>query len=228
MGRLSIASFLAHGNPFHLYCYEPIEDAPDGTVVCDANDILPRDQVFSYQSGFGKGSVSGGSNFFRYKLLLERGGWWVDTDVICLQPFDFPSEHVLASEVEAAASGAVVAASCVIKQPANSPLMRYAWRKCRQKDPNRLQWGEVGPRLLFDSIQALGYEDYLQAPAVFNPIPHYRWNVLIEPQPAWSPGPETHAVHLWHQMWRSNGANPDALFPEGCLYEQFKRRYLGS
>src|SRR5262245_50707816 len=92
MGRLGLASFLANGHEFHLYCYDRISDVPKGAVIRDASEILPRDQAFAYQTGFGQGSHSGGSNFFRYKLLLERGGWWVDTDVVCLQRFDFANE----------------------------------------------------------------------------------------------------------------------------------------
>ncbi len=35
------------------------------------------------------------ANFFRYKLLLEKGGWFVDSDTICMRPFDFDNEYVL-------------------------------------------------------------------------------------------------------------------------------------
>ncbi len=226
MGRLSLASFLANGHEFHLYSYEPVDGVPRGTVLRDANEILPSDRVFAYRSGFGRGSYSGGSNFFRYKLLLDRGGWWTDTDVVCLQAFKFPSEHVLAAEHADPAVGRIVAASCVIKQPPGSPLMRWAWRKCRQKDPESLQWGEVGPRLLLESIQTLGCEDDMRLPAVFNPIPHFAWSKFIEPEPAVTFGPDVHAAHLWHQMWRAGGVDPDGRFPEGSLYERFKRQYL--
>src|SRR5262249_54280435 len=44
-----------------------------------------QDKVFVYQAeGFGKGSPSAFSNYFRYKLLAEKGGWWIDTDVVRL------------------------------------------------------------------------------------------------------------------------------------------------
>src|SRR5690606_9502875 len=72
---LSLQSFIAHGHEYHLYVYDPIENAPEGVVLCDASKILPRQSVFTYQKGFGKGSYSAFSNLFRYKLLLEHGGW---------------------------------------------------------------------------------------------------------------------------------------------------------
>src|SRR5215213_329764 len=93
MEQLSIQSFLRHGHELHLYTYGDVEGVPRGTVLRDANEILPRERIFVYRDF---PSVSGFSNFFRYKLLLERGGWWVDADMVCVRPFDFDSPHVFA------------------------------------------------------------------------------------------------------------------------------------
>src|SRR6187549_2184730 len=92
--QLSIRSFLAHGHQYHLYAYGDLQGAPEGAVVIDAATILPAESIFYYQHGFGQGSVSAFSNLFRYKLICERGGWWVDTDVVCLKPFEFDVPYV--------------------------------------------------------------------------------------------------------------------------------------
>ena len=47
--------------------------------------------VFLYKRGEGAGGVAGFSDLFRFQLLHEYGGWWVDTDVICLSKRDRPS-----------------------------------------------------------------------------------------------------------------------------------------
>src|SRR6266576_4985185 len=96
MEQLSIDSFMRNGHEYHLYIYDEPKNVPVGAVIKDANEILPAASVFQYKQ---YPSYSGFSNFFRYKLLLERGGWWVDTDVICLRAFDFPETQVFASEV---------------------------------------------------------------------------------------------------------------------------------
>src|SRR5271163_1370072 len=111
MERLSIASFLANGHEYHLYVYEEIENAPKGTVLKAANEILPESMIFQYRS---HPSHAGFSNFFRYKLLLSRGGWWVDTDVVCLKPFAFEDPHVFASE---RVGGHEVPTTAVLKAP---------------------------------------------------------------------------------------------------------------
>ena len=98
--RLSIASFLANGHPVHLYAYEAIEGVPHGTTIRDGNEILPAASIFTYPDGFGRGSPAAFANLFRYKLLLEHGGTWADTDMVCVQPLDFlaSSPYVFASQ----------------------------------------------------------------------------------------------------------------------------------
>src|SRR4051794_38380380 len=98
MEQLSIASFLHNGHEYHLYVYDAVKNVPAGTVIDDANEILPASRIFQYKH---QASYAGFANFFRYKLLLDRGGWWVDTDVICLKHFDFADEYVFATEADA-------------------------------------------------------------------------------------------------------------------------------
>lgn len=63
--------------------------------------------------GIRQGSYSAFSNQFRYTLLYDKGGWWVDTDVVCLRRFDFDDDFVFATE--RTPDHATTAASCVIK-----------------------------------------------------------------------------------------------------------------
>src|ERR1700686_5215359 len=94
--QLSIASFLQNGHEYHLYVYDLPKHVPVGTVVRNANEILPSSSIFQYRE---YQSYAGFANFFRYKLLLERGGWWVDSDTVCPKQFNFPEEHVFATEI---------------------------------------------------------------------------------------------------------------------------------
>ena len=91
MEQLSIASFLQNGHEYHLYVYDAVRNVPARAVIKDANEVLPASRIFQYKD---QASYAGFANFFRYKLLLEHGGWWVDTDVICLKAFDFGLGHL--------------------------------------------------------------------------------------------------------------------------------------
>ena len=148
MEQLSISSFLLNGHDYHLYVYDDVKYIPAGTVVMDASEILPSSSIFQYKH---RPSYAGFANFFRYKLLLERGGWWADTDTICLKPFDFPDEYVFSTEINH--RGREVVNNGVIKAPAGSVVMAYAWDVCQTKNPARLVWGETGPRLMAKAVK---------------------------------------------------------------------------
>lgn len=216
MERLCIESFLRNGHEFHLYTYDQVDGIPAGAQVRDGREILPAERIFFYRE---HNSVSGFSNFFRYKLLLERGGWWVDTDMVCLAPFDFAGDYVFGSEW----SKGVPHVNCgAIRAPAGSEAMAFAWDVCNAKDPAALRWGETGPRLMAEVVERFGLQARVRAPDVFCPIGYMEWRELLDPRPPALP-PQAVGVHLWNEMWRREGVDKDASFDPGCLYEQLKR-----
>lgn len=220
--QLVIRSFLANGHDFHLYVYEPVAGIPEGATVLDAGCILPSSRIFRYT---GNGSLAGFSNLFRYKLLLETGGWWVDMDTVCLRPFDsLDAEYVVSSEMYA---GAPVIDIAALKVPPGSPLTGYAWDVCQTKDPKALRWGETGPRLLAEAVQHCGLAHYVRPPETFCPVPYRAWDSVLSPEAKLEFGPETYAVHLWHERWRVTGQDKDARYPAGCYFERLKARFIG-
>ena len=176
MEQLSISSFLLNGHDYHLYVYEDVKNVPAGTLLMDANEILPASRVFQYKRS---PSYAGFANFFRYKLLLERGGWWADTDTICLKPFDFPMSTFFSSEINY--KGREVAASCVIKAAAGSNILAYAWEVCQTKNPARLVWGETGPRLMAKAVRSFRCSNTKKGRHVFCPVDYEEWRRVLEP-----------------------------------------------
>jgi hypothetical protein len=222
MEQLSVASFLRNGHEYHLYVYEEVRDIPAGTVVKDAAEILPPSSIFQYRQ---RPSYAGFANFFRYKLLLERGGWWADADAVCLRPFDFPSEYVFASELR---HGLEVVTSGVIKAPAGSEVAAYAWGVCQSKKTEDLVWGETGPRLIAEAVGRFSLEEYMQPYRAFCPLGFPDWHKVLEPGCAETAFDETtYAVHLWNEMWRAAGRDKNGQYHPDSLYERLKRRYLG-
>jgi mannosyltransferase OCH1-like enzyme len=221
MEQLSIASFLRNGHDYHLYVYDNVKNVPAGTVVMDANEILPSDRIFQYKRS---PSYAGFSNYFRYKLLLERGGWWADTDTICLKPFDFSEEYVFSSEINY--KGREVVNSGVIKAPAGSSVMAYAWRVCEKKKPSRLVWGEAGPRLMAKAVEKCALTKYKRSYRTFCPIDYVEWRKVLEPALEVHLNDETYAIHLWNEMWRAAGQDKNAQYDQTSLYERLKRSYL--
>src|SRR5262249_7586060 len=143
MEQLSIRSFMAHGHEYHLYTYGEVKNVPTRTVIRDASEILPKDNIFLYPA---YKTYAGFANMFRYQLLYLRGGWWVDTDAVCVKPFDFESEYVFSSEISHA--GFEQANCGMIKAPARSELFGKAAEICRSTDTRTLEWGQTGPQLI--------------------------------------------------------------------------------
>jgi mannosyltransferase OCH1-like enzyme len=221
MEQLSIASFLRNGHDYHLYVYDDVKCIPTGTVVMDANEILPSARIFQYRDS---PSYAGFANFFRYKLLLERGGWWADSDIICLKTFDFPDEYVFSSELNS--WGFEVVNCGVIKAPAGSSIMAYAWEVCQTKNPSRLVWGETGPRLMAGAVKRFSLKRYKKTHQTFCPIDYEDWRNVLQPGFELLFDERTYAVHLWNEMWRVAGQDKDAQYQQGCLYEKLKENYL--
>jgi hypothetical protein len=222
--RLSIQSFIDHGHEYHLYLYDDVSGLPAGTVLKDASEILPRSEIFQYPQ---RKSFAAFANLFRYKLLVERGGWWADTDVVALRPLDLTGEHAFVSElVEWRSQGPrTVVGNCLIKAPPGSPAMALALRLCLAKDRATLQWGETGPRLLAEVVESQGLQRFVRPPAEFCPIGYGAWRQLIDARPPSLPA-GAYTVHFWNEMWRLADQDKDAVYPARSLYERLKRRHL--
>jgi len=221
MEQLSIASFLHHGHAFHLYTYGPCEGVPPGTQVKDGREILPEGEIFRFRSGYGKGSPAAFSDLFRWVLLFQRGGWWVDLDVVALRPFRFEADCVLG--LANGSRGRPRIAAGVLHVPPGSRLMERCVEMALSTDRSRVQWGEIGPSLLGRMAKEVGIEAALQPPPVFYPFDAKDFWRFI--RPGYGVG-DAVAVHLWAQLWRHYGLDPAGRYPERSLYEQLLSGYL--
>jgi len=243
--RLCMKSFMDNGHEFHLYVYDELQDIPQGVIVKDANEIVPRTRIkeFRWFAGF--------SDFFRYMLLAKKGGWYVDMDVICLRPLDFSSEYVFAahgckdhtlgyaplipSDMYGYKSDQLVGDG-IIKAPVNSLLMDYCCKVIEansKKGSNDIAYDELGPRLFKRAVTTFGLEKYIQAPIIFDAVPPDQVPRVLDPNVPWDLS-NSYTAHLSGSRWEhgsrrgtidSVGMLPNARYADGCLYEQLKKRY---
>lgn len=219
MEILSIRSFLANGHQYHLYTYEDVQNIPEGTIVKNGEEILPKEKIFKYKHGPGAGSHSGFSNYFRYKLLLMKGGYWVDTDIVCLKYFNF---HHCVIATEKQHNGNDEPASCVLKTQPNSDFAQYCWDVCDKTNPESLNWGDTGPQLVKKAVGKYSLHKFMKPSEFFCPIDYFSTKQLVEkgciPH-------NSYAVHLWNEMWRRNNINKEATYAKDSIYEQLKAKY---
>ncbi|MFH1319638.1 MAG: glycosyltransferase [Bacteroidota bacterium] len=195
---LTIHSFLSYGHDFHLWVYDKINTKlPPGVRLRDAASIIPHDKIFRYrytnQFGHGKGSFAGFSDIFRYKLLYEHGGWWVDMDVCCLKPFDFASPYVFRTHHHLPAVGNVM------KCPKGSRLMQLCYESASKNiDEFNTDWHKP-LTILNENINKLGLSNY-----IIDISNQDEWNYLrklitknIQPPDDW------YAIHWANENWRA-------------------------
>jgi hypothetical protein len=137
--QLTLRSFTHFGHEFHLWVYNDIATPlPVGVSLLDANSIIPSEKIFQNshydrETGVGKGSLGAFSDLFRYKLLYEYGGIWVDMDVTCLRPFDFEEEYVFRPH-------RIGVVGSIIKCPKGSPVMRDSYEEAAATINEQTEW----------------------------------------------------------------------------------------
>jgi hypothetical protein len=221
---LCMTSFLRHGVGYNLYVYDEPARVPSGVILKDADAILPRNKVFRYAAGeFNLGSIAGFTNLFRYTVIHQRGGWWIDTDVCLIRPFEFGQEELYFEE-SSQTEPFYVSNSC-FKAPPGSTIMADCLRRFSEKDVTRVVHGETGPRLLTDSILSLDNRALVLGNEQVAPIPWWEWRRLFYDESVSLDGWQ--AVHFWNAMITAEDLNKNARFPSNAPYERLKRTYLG-
>ena len=123
--QLCLASYLYHGHEVHLYTYQDLKNIPKGVIVKDGNEILPEKDIF-----YSHGSPAHFSDWFRWKMIAMKSGYWVDMDEICLKPFDFTKEnYVFGYECHAVTNA-------VLKFPAHHHLVELM--EFMSQNPNQI------------------------------------------------------------------------------------------
>jgi len=241
MELLSLRSFLAQGHPVHLYTYDAPTNLPAGVDVLDARDVVPEDLAPNGEMpAFSKGSYGAFSDFFRYRLLFERGGWWSDLDVVAIRPWAGFPEIVTASTNE---QGFGIAANgFAMRFPAGHEVLRKCLEALPADKLHLMAIDETGPQLLQRVLGRAGVAEYAQLPEVFAPVP---WNAawqslrsrrerfsldelkqrLRRPHLSIRLTKRSVAVHLWNEMWRHDGIDKNTRHHPTCLYEKLQRRF---
>ena len=241
--QLSMMSFMRNGHPVHLYVYEEPQGVPDGVRVMNAAEILPRSSLFLHRR---RQSVAHFADWFRYRLLFARGGLWADTDMVCLQPFDYPSPVVFAWQDDRHLNNAVLglpagdalaewlANACEFPNrilPYDSFRMRLMKLKRRFKGMGResVRWGDTGPYGLTRAARHLGYAEHALPQWHFYPVRFEDHRVLFEsPQAGVDLSfSRSRAVHLWNQIIEAGQSlDKNARFPADSPFEQWWARYV--
>ncbi|MCE3046864.1 glycosyltransferase [Helicobacter kayseriensis] len=150
-----VASYIANHHTFHLYTYslddasmlflqKVITDCPNAHLFClkDAREIVDEDKIFFDDRG--SVGIAAFSDYFRFKLLYEKGGWWVDMDTICLKPLDLQAPFAFASQRNE--GGGWGATTCMLKAPPKSDFFAQILKEAQKMIQAHSKWQIILPR----------------------------------------------------------------------------------
>lgn len=242
--NLALTSFLSCGHRVELFTYDEVQGVPKEVNIRDANEILGSENIFYLRKNR---SVAAFADWFRYELLYKEGGVWVDSDVICLKPFDFEFDLFFGLEEWNQYNNAVLGAKPghilfrFLADQAASPnnylpfdSSRDRFRKFKRKylkgdKKGNIKWGEVGPRGLTAAVEHFGLQQYGKPHTHFYPIHPTCWLSIFDGTYSSIEGNfgDTYAIHLWNEMMRRKpGFDKNSKFPENSLIEMLKRKYF--
>ena len=221
--ELCLTSFIKHDHEVELYSYQQLK-VPLGVRLCDANEILPESDFLTCTRGPGRWDLFAFSDLFRYALLCQRGGIWIDTDVLCLKHFSsIPSRCVGWESEEYAAVG-------VMKFPPHDPLCGELYEKANNSKQRKIAWAEIGPRLLTQTLKQ-PHDCHVLPPAAFYPISWQEAWKLIDPKSldeCEARAQSAYCVHWWNNILSEIGLPKNALPPQGSYLFQQAQKILGT
>lgn len=233
MEKLSIKSFIDNGHIYHLYTYGEIEGIPEGTIVKDGNEILDKSEIFTYKNG----SYSAFSNLFRFTLLYKKGGYWVDTDFVCIKPMYFDHKYAIASEPNENYTEQLVT-SCLLKLPKGSKEALEGIN-IQMKHKEKILSGEItwssGPKSVKDIVDKFDLHKFvIDWRLICSCFCHHSRSLIDEGfivNNITGLGDSNRlnnmlGVHLWHECWRRNNMSKDGDYSVNSVYGSLCERFL--
>ena len=233
--RASIQSYIDTGHEFHLHTYEDVKNVPVDCIIKDANLIMEEKEIFEI-----KDTCISFSDIWRFKMLYELGGYWVDLDMIALKKLDFKEDFVMASE-RTIQRGAYknklpfVSQVAVLKAPPHSHFYLSLYEKCVKhckryvNNQDTLKYMKI----FRQHIIAHGLEGCVKGPEVFCNLDWWHTKEIFYNQPyktKYGVEPNDnllggYSIHFWRQITRKYKMDLNASYHEDSLYEKLLRRH---
>lgn len=212
---LTIKSFQHHGYTFRLWIYEDVVNVPEHVLISNAGEIIQSGDVFSYTNankyGHGKGSFAGFSDIFRYKLLYEHGGIWVDMDMTCLKPMNHDFEYIFRYHKQLGIVGNY------IQCPSKSELMLWCYnRAIKEVKPDNTDW-LLPIRILNEGVNQFNLSGYVQKFSNEDSFPIVlqllKGNATLNK--------EWHIIHWMNEEFRRMDISKEEVLPNSFLRELY-------
>jgi mannosyltransferase OCH1-like enzyme len=215
--RACLQSFARHGHRVEVLTYQKGVSLADGLYPRDAREIVPEADVLR---PLPDGRTGIHANLLRYALLERLGGWWIDPDVMLMQP-DLLEDDVYIASPDVFGRTPVV----VLKFPPGHPLMVAARQRAEGVGNDPAAWERTGAGLLSELVsdcdilsqegEGLGPISWLNVPDLFDPGKRGELRRTAA---------DARFVHLQDEVWRRAGIPSGLAPPEGCYLAELLER----
>ena len=194
--KLCIESWIENGYEFYLWVYDLDIEVPEKVVIANANHIVQFSEYFTYDEGHSKGTPIAFSNLFRAELLYQRGGLYVDLDVLCLNPYDFNKRYVFSEQIDSGWEWHV--ATCILySENQGEELFKdwIDWIIAKRNNWRPTTHGDLGPNLLTPLIVSKKLKEYVLPKWTYCPIDWQSYKNI------WKYRPNSYGIHLFGSLW---------------------------
>lgn len=217
-----LTSFVKNGHTVNVYSYS-YKDLPPFINGMDAEEILPKNKMFSINNGDHRGSYAIFSDIFRWNLLKLKGGIWIDTDVICISN-DWPEDEIFFGYQD----GTIIN-NAIMKFPMGHELLIEAASISQSIGENCL-WGETGPLLLTGLVEKYGLQKFAKKESIFYPAQFWwaeniRDEVVSEQKIDEFLNMGSVSIHLWNECLRTKLVNKNIHPKIGSLLDRILKKY---
>ena len=237
---LSIKSFQKLGHPFILYTYDKVKGIPKGTIVKDGNKIMKKKDLFKFKTSF-----LPFSDIFRYKMLYEKGGYWVDLDMIALKPLRFRDPYVFSSERTIQKgpyrnrTKTEISNIGILKAPPKSDFYKELFDRCIEEEKKGVKENIQFMRTMREVLEEYGFEKYVKPAKMFCPLDWWHTKDAFYPPcckekydvagySVDSVLKKAHCVHMWRSiMFKRHKIDLNDDFSENSMWERLKKKVYG-
>ena len=232
----SIKSFINVGHIFHLYTYNKIKNLPKSRKlkIKDANTIIKKNELFDF-----KKSYLPFADLFRYKLLYENGGYWVDLDMIEIKKLDFKEPYIFSSEktIQKGAYKNVnhkeLANIGVLKAPKKSPFYKELYEECLEK--SKISENIQYMRIMRKILEQYKFQKYVKPAKFFCPLDWWHTKDAFYPVcckskydvSGYTPKSlfkQPYTIHMWRSiMKKRHEIDINQKFDDNSIWEMCKR-----
>jgi hypothetical protein len=205
----------------HLYHYGEVQNVPDGVVMKDAREIMPLNEELNNKC------FAQFSDIFRYKLIYDKGGWWVDSDVLCLRPNPYEEREIMWGR-EGNDNRWVSNATMYARKSSKYMLDLYEGAIEVLKG-GKFCYCDMGPILLEKYVKNNKLEHTLMPREAFSPISGgVGWWIFSRGQVSakieeWTQ--KSFVMHIWRATCRLAGIDFNQTYNKRSTYEKYKKKY---